>query len=87
MLAKQLPAIAPAPNEEMIISTKPTHVNLQLLQVFKEAGGNGNVVLKLPPFTPVTLIKNEQGWMLIAGDGKALGYVADGSLQKLNLGR
>jgi hypothetical protein len=37
-LAKQLPSLAPAPGEPMmIISTTPTHVNVDLLQVFKEA--------------------------------------------------
>ena len=71
----------------MIISTTPTHVNTALLQIFKEAGGNGSAVMELPPFTPVTLVKNERGWMFIARDGKALGYVAEGSRQKLNLAR
>jgi hypothetical protein len=83
-LAKQLPAIAPAPDEEMIISTTPTHVNVELLQVFKEAGGHGTVITELPPFTTVTLVKSEQGWALIANEGKALGYVADSGLKKVH---
>jgi hypothetical protein len=68
----------------MIISTTPTHANLEMLQVFKEAGGHGSVVIELLPLTTVTLIKSEQGWSLIAKDGKALGYVAEASLRKLN---
>jgi hypothetical protein len=68
----------------MIISTTPTHVNVELLRVFEEGGGHGAVVTELPPFTAVTLVKTEQGWALIAKDGKALGYVADGSLKKLH---
>jgi len=83
-LARQLASLAPAPGEPMIISTTPTHVNVELLQVFKEAGGHGAVITELPPYTTVTLIKSEQGWSLVAKDGKALGYVADGSLRKLN---
>ena len=83
-LARQVPAIAPAPGEEMIISTRPTHVNVELLQIFKEAGGAGGVVRLLPPFTTVTLVKGEQGWLLIARDGKLLGYAAEAKLNRLN---
>ena len=83
-LAKQVPAIAPAPGEPMIIATKATHVNTELLKVFKDAGGSGAVVLELQPLTSVTLVKTEQGWVLIAKDGKALGYVAEAKLHKLN---
>ena len=83
-IAKQLPSLAPAPGEPMIISTTLTHVNVELLQVFKEAGGHGTVVTELPRFTSVTLVKREHGWALVAKDGKILGYVADGALQKLN---
>jgi hypothetical protein len=43
IVAKQLPSLAPAPDEPMIISTTPTHVNVELLPVFKEAGGRGAV--------------------------------------------
>jgi hypothetical protein len=69
----------------MLISTTPTHVNTALLKVFKEVGGKGGVVQQLPPFTPVTLVKRERGWAHIARDGKALGYVPEGKLQKLAL--
>jgi hypothetical protein len=82
-LAKQLPSLAPAPGEPMIIPTTPTHANMELLQVFK-AGGHGVVVTVLPPFTTVTLVKTDQGWAFIAKEGKALGYVADGSPKKMH---
>ena len=39
---------------------------------------------QLPPFTTVTLVKNERGWVLIARDGKVLGYAAEAKLHKLN---
>jgi hypothetical protein len=66
------------------IPTQPTHVNPKALQVFKDAGGKGGVVLRLQPFTSVTVIKSERGWAHIGRDGKALGYVPEGQLKKLN---
>jgi len=41
-------------------------------------------VQQLPPFTIVTLVKSDQGWVLIARDGKLLGYAAEAKLHKLN---
>ena len=70
--------------QQNILSTKPTHVSAEPLQIFKEARGGGTIVQELPPFTTVTLIKSEQGWVLIAKDGKLLGYVAETKLRKLN---
>jgi hypothetical protein len=83
-VAKQLPSLAPAPGEPTIISTTSTHVNVELLEVFKEVGGHGAIITELPPFTTVTVVKSEQGWVLVAKEGKALGYVADGTLKKLH---
>jgi hypothetical protein len=83
-LARQLPSIAPAQGEDIIISTKPTHVTSELLQVFKEAGGKSAIVQQLPAYSTVTLVKTERGWVLIAKDGKALGYVSEAKLHKLN---
>ena len=77
-------ALAPAKGDDIVIPIKPTHVNTELLAIFKEAGGKGAVVQQLPPFTTVTLVKTEKGWVLIAKDGKALGYVAEAKLHKLN---
>jgi WD40 repeat protein len=83
-LARELPSIAPASGEDMIVSSKPTHVNTELLKIFKEAGDAGAVVKELQPFSTVTLVKTEKGWSLIAKDGKVLGYVAETNLRKLN---
>ena len=83
-LARQVAALAPAQGDAIIIPIKPTHVSTELLQVFKEAGGAGGIVQQLPPFTTVTLVKSDGGWVLIARDGKALGYAAEAKLHKLN---
>jgi hypothetical protein len=83
-LAKQVLGVAPAPGDAIIVPTKATHVSIELLEIFKDAGGKGGVVRQLPPFSAVTLVRTEQGWVLIARDGKVLGYVAEGKLQKLN---
>ena len=82
-LTKQLPSLAPAAGEEIIISTAPTHVVSELVEVLKSAGAIGSVVRKLDPFTTLTLIRIDQGWALVAKDGKALGYVAAEKLHTL----
>ena len=82
-LTKQLPSLTPAPGEEMIISTTPTHVVSEPVEVLQSAGVTDIVVQKLPPFTTLTLIRTEQGWALVAKDGKALGYVAVEKLHTL----
>jgi hypothetical protein len=83
-VVRQVPALAPAADDAVVIPVKPTHVSAEQLQVFKAAGGSGDVVEQLPPFTTVTLVKSDHGWVLIARDGKALGYVAEAKLHKLN---
>jgi hypothetical protein len=83
-LVRQVPALAPASDDAVVIPLKPTHVNTEVVQVFKEAGGNGGVVEQLPAFSTVALVKSDHGWVLIARDGKAVGYVAEAKLHKLN---
>jgi hypothetical protein len=83
-LVRQVAALAPTPDDAIIIPVKPTHVSTELLQIFKEAGGAGGIVQQLPPFTTVTLVKSDGRWVLIARDGKALGYAAQAKLHKLN---
>jgi WD40 repeat protein len=61
---------------EMSIPTKPTHVVIAPVDVFAEAAGKGVTNEKLPVGTLLTLMKMEQGWVLVAKDGKRLGYVA-----------
>jgi WD40 repeat protein/uncharacterized caspase-like protein len=83
-LARQVAALAPAQDEAVIVPVKPTHVSTERLAIFKEAGGTGAVVEQLAPFTTVTLVKSDGGWVLIAREGKVLGYVTEAKLHKLN---
>jgi hypothetical protein len=83
-LARQVASLAPSEGDDIVIPIKPTHVNTEQLAIFKKAGGKGQAVQQLPPLTSVTLVKTEKGWVLIAKDGKLLGYVAEASLHKLN---
>ena len=62
---------------------KPTHVVIQPAEVF--AGTEGKtVVRKLNPGTTVTLVKTDKGFVLIAKDGKLLGYVAQAALAAMH---
>ena len=88
-LVRQVESVAPKHPSGRIIPTKSTHVNLlDLLYVFKDAGGKGEVVDKLGRLAAVTHVEIQDDWMLIARDGKELGYVhksyeADDKLARL----
>jgi WD40 repeat protein/uncharacterized caspase-like protein len=60
-----------------IIDGKATHVVVapSLLEVFESVGAAGPSTMKLPAGTLVTVMKNADGWSLIAKEGKLLGYV------------
>jgi len=74
-----LPLVSDA--SRLLPRRKLMHINVELLQVFKEVGGHGPVITELPRFRP-SRCSSEQGWALVARDGKQRTYVADGSLQK-----
>lgn len=65
------------------IAKTPTHVVIKPSGLFAKAGGDGTVIETLAPGTQVTLMKTEQGWTLVARDGKRIGYVAKSSLVRL----
>lgn len=43
-LVRQLPSLAPAPGDEIVMSTKPTHVLPEGAKVLAKPGGKGTVV-------------------------------------------
>nr|WP_319383294.1 SH3 domain-containing protein [uncultured Roseibium sp.] len=65
---------------EEIVSTTPTLVVFQLVDVLAEAKEGGAVVTKLRPGTLVTLMQSENGWVLITKDGQEIGYLATSSM-------
>jgi|SRR5579872_5317678 len=69
------PGVASASNP-VTATARPTHVVITPTDVFAAAGGRGAPIQKLPAGTLLSLVKTEQGWMLMARDGKSVGYVA-----------
>lgn len=65
-----------------VISRKPTHVVTRTVDVFAEPS-KGPAVQKLDPGTVVTLVRTDQGWMLVARNGAVLGYVEGSALVQM----
>lgn len=63
-----------------LIPKKPTHVVIKPSDLFAKAGGTGTAIQQLKPGTLVTLVKTEEGWVLVAREGKNLGYLASDNL-------
>jgi WD40 repeat protein len=67
-------AVLSSPSAQQPISRKPTHVVMRQVGVFAEPSASVTMQ-ELPTGSVVTLLRTEQGWALVARDGKALGYV------------
>lgn len=65
-----------------ISSPKPTHVIIARADVFEAVGGRGARVEQLPPGTLVSLVRSDQGWVLIAREGRSIGYVVEDKLAR-----
>ena len=78
-LANRVALLSDSTGAAPVVPAKPTHVVISAQDV-SEGAGKGSVVLKLAPGTLVTLVKTEEGWVLVARDGKTLGYVARSGL-------
>ncbi|MEH2567736.1 hypothetical protein V1289_007363 [Bradyrhizobium sp. AZCC 2289] len=72
-----------APSSDVVIPAKPTHVAITPVDVFERLAGQGAKLQQLPAGTLLSLIKIEQGWMLVAKDGKSVGYVAEDRLMRV----
>ena len=65
------------------VPTKPTHVVIAPADVYEQLAGQGSKLEQLSPGTLVALMKAEQGWVLVARDGKAIGYVAENQIARM----
>jgi WD40 repeat protein len=74
---------AGGPPPDNIVPAKPTHVVVAPADVFAATGGQGPALQQIPAGTLLSLVKTEQGWMLMAKDGKSIGYVATDHLLRL----
>ena len=60
----------------------PTHFVFEVVEVFKETGGQGGPLFELAPGTTFAIVKSVNGW-LVARDGKELGYIEEAKAHKL----
>jgi len=65
------------------IPTKPTHFVIAPADFYESAVGGGRKLGQLPAGAAVSLVNTERGWMLVARDGKAIGYVAQDRLLRI----
>ncbi len=79
-LVKQTAKAAPPGANIQAIPTKPTHMVIKPSDLFAKAGRVDPTKRTLKPGTMITLIRTEQGWALVARNGKKLGYVAKENL-------
>jgi uncharacterized caspase-like protein len=65
------------------VSEQPTHVVIANTVVHQSAAADAPLVLELPAGSQVRLVETSEGWVLIAREGKPLGYVAAENLARL----
>lgn len=83
-IARKLAVLPSAPSvQPSIIPTKPTHVVIAPTAVRPTASSAAPTVIELQPGTQVRLVETASGWVLIARDGKKLGYVEEKVLLNL----
>ena len=85
-LAKPVAALqAPdGKSEAAAAPAKPTHVVIKALKLFAASGGEGDPVETLSPGAQVAKMSDADGWVQIARDGKAIGYVEASGLAPLH---
>jgi WD40 repeat protein len=68
---------AAAPSQ---ISAQPTHITRRTVEVLESPSLESASVRSLQAFSPVTLVRTEAGWGLVAQGGQLIGYVASQDL-------
>ena len=81
-LVREVAVLDPAA-DALVVPHKPTHVTIREADVFPHPSDT-TPTQKLEPGTAVTVMKSEQGWVLIAKDGNQLGYVVASALVPLH---
>ncbi len=66
-----------------VVSAKPTHVVITAARVREAPKASAPVVIELTAGTQVQLVETAEGWVLVARDGKKLGYVEAKELLRL----
>jgi WD40 repeat protein len=75
-IAHRVTILPSAPSDQSApIPTIPTHVVIASATVREAASSGAPSVLNLTPGTQVRLVETDGGWVLIARDGKKIGYV------------
>jgi hypothetical protein len=74
--ARLLAGVSPA----IMIPQAPTHTVSTASELLVLPAIGARRVRKIDAETPVTLVQVEQGWTLVARDGKPLGYIATSDL-------
>jgi hypothetical protein len=65
------------------VPAKPTHVVIAPTGVRQTADSAAPVVIQLSPGQQVALVESANGWVLVAREGKKLGYVEEKALARL----
>ena len=78
-LVRQVAVLTSGAADAVVVPRKPTHVTISGADVFPQPSDT-TPTQKLEPGTTVTVMKSEQGWVLIAKDGNPLGYIAASAL-------
>jgi len=66
------------------IPAQAMHVVAETTELQIEPQVGARTIHKLDAQTPVTFLRSEQGWVLVARDGKLLGYVPQSHLAPIH---
>jgi hypothetical protein len=80
-LGPSSPGLPSAPRDGA--PSKPTHVVIEAVTVRIDAHKKSTAVLELAPATLIAVVKTENGWSLLARDGRILGYVEEDKAKRL----
>jgi uncharacterized caspase-like protein/WD40 repeat protein len=71
---------------QVAIPARATHMVSDAIEFQIEPQAGSRRIHRLEPKTPVALVNTQKGWVLVAKEGKLLGYVPKASLTPIQLG-